>query len=162
MRSLILENTPFPQIMSLECGWGNGYTLIPKSSIFYSLHYDQIHELCPGLSVHCGLTFSNYVSYMKPYVSELLSSDSKYWMVGFDTRHYRDTLKRWPEEAVQLEADRLTNQLQKVQNVFDRKENGRKPRKLKKALLSYPNWVNDRPKYKLQNKIFLKCRNALN
>lgn len=88
-----------------ECGWGNGYVLIPKGHKFYGLEYDDI-----DVNVHGGLTYSGiYLGWIEKYEEDgndyeldinLKKKIDKngyeflmdYWVLGFDTAHYGDNL----------------------------------------------------------------------
>lgn len=96
-----------------DYGWGNGYVIIPQGSIFHGLNYDQIHDLCPELDVHGGLTFSTEIT-LDIIESNwpVHSSEIGMWIVGFDTAHFNDSLERWPKERVQQEVDKLASQLE--------------------------------------------------
>ena len=76
----------------VDIGWGNGYVDVPNSHPIFGVHYDEI-----DVDVHGGLTYSQFI-------------DGK-WRVGFDTGHYGDTLKRWPQEKVLEETTRLFKQI---------------------------------------------------
>ena len=104
MRTVIRKNTWTP---GLDTGWGNGYVLVPKGHPFYGVYYDEI-----DVDVHGGLTFSELVDaeIVKRWPG-LTDDDIGFWIIGFDTAHARDTLSRWPKEAVQAETDRLLEQV---------------------------------------------------
>lgn len=75
-------------------GWGNGYVKIPKGHWLYGLSYDTVNE---WVDVHYGLTYA--------------AKEEGCWVFGFDTAHYKDTLSKWPKEAVENETIRLSQQL---------------------------------------------------
>lgn len=72
-------------------GWGNGYIHLPKGHPWYGMHYDHIPA-----DVHGGLTFSE--------------EEDGYWVIGFDTGHYGDTLENCPEEYVAAQTSFLLQQ----------------------------------------------------
>lgn len=108
MRTIIIKGREFPL---LESGWGNGYVIIPTGHKLHGMSYDDIENKF-DIQVHGGLTFGellteNWVDHWP----ELNADDVGSWMVGFDTCHYRDSIWRWPKEAVKEEADNLMKQL---------------------------------------------------
>jgi hypothetical protein len=72
-------------------GWGNGYVAVDESHPWFEQHYDNIDVV-----IHGGLTFSEFVD--------------GYWVVGFDTAHYMDSIAIWPKEAVVKETAKLLSQ----------------------------------------------------
>ncbi len=92
--------------IGMDLGWGNGYVLIPSGHHLHGVPYEDII-----VDVHGGLTYSALVTPKLIEVFELHLDDLGAWMVGFDTAHYKDTLERWPKEAVQAETERLRDQL---------------------------------------------------
>ena len=114
-KAFIKENTWLPRIRKrdpnnelLDFGWGNGYVVIPKGHKLNGVHYDKIN-----VEVNGGLTFSNYVR-DTPW-KEVKNCDDDDWIVGFDTAHCDDTLKKWPKEAVMLETLKLKKQLEEYE-----------------------------------------------
>ena len=118
MKTLIRENDFLPRgfgSFSMDFGWGNGYVLIPREHCLWGVDYDNI-----PVDVHGGLTFSTLVipamlendNQGNPHWPGLVKEDVDCWMVGFDTVHCRDTLVKWPKEAVQAETDHLKEQLE--------------------------------------------------
>jgi len=81
--------------MAINFGWGNGYVAVPAGHPWYQQDYDNIE-----CSAHGGLTYSG--------------QHGEYWVVGFDTGHHKDTLERWPMEAVLEETKNLMKQAQDV------------------------------------------------
>lgn len=105
MKAVIKENTWLTRGF-IDFGWGNGYVLIPQGHELHGRNYSDI-----DVSVHGGLTFSELVDDQIVKNFGLEESDKGAWIVGFDTAHSGDSLKKWPKEAVQDEADRLLEQL---------------------------------------------------
>ena len=97
----------------METGWGNGYVLLPKGHPCYGMDYDSIHNKY-DIDVHYGLTFAGSASNFD--WKEIRKEDKDKWMIGFDTAHYGDNLKKWPKEAVQKEADNLLKQMEIISN----------------------------------------------
>jgi hypothetical protein len=81
-----------------EKGWGNGYVAIPPTHPAYKMDYDII-----DVDIHYGLTYSQY--------GDGVNAPIDWWVFGFDTAHYGDTLEKWPKEAVEAETKRLFCQL---------------------------------------------------
>lgn len=106
MRTLIRENTWLSRGI-IDCGWGNGYVLIPEGHPLHGKRYNDIE-----VGVHGGLTFSELVDEeMIKNWDELTEADKGMWMIGFDTAHAWDNLSTCPKEYVQNEADRLLEQV---------------------------------------------------
>jgi len=87
-------------------GWGNGYIAVPPNHFLWGMGYDKINEL---VDVHYGLTFSDIIdsasTTFKQYAPE------GYWVFGYDTAHYDDSLEKWPQEAVEAETKKLFTQI---------------------------------------------------
>lgn len=98
-----------------ECGWGNGYVLIPENNRLHGVYYDDI-----GVDVHGGLTYSVLITQEilhSNWSTSLTSDDIGKWCVGFDTAHYNDNLERWPKERVIEETKRLRDRLMELSKV---------------------------------------------
>jgi hypothetical protein len=94
-------------LKTLDVGWGNGYVLIPPKHPWYA--YSQ-HNL--PVEVHGGLTFGSIVEEKTLELwEELDENDIGCYMIGFDTAHYRDTIKTWPKKAVITETLKLDRQV---------------------------------------------------
>lgn len=93
--------------MILPHGWGNGYVIIPIGHKLHGVDYDDI-----DVDVHGGLTFSSVITEDDARAWGIDEKHIGSWMVGFDTCHYGDSLSRWPQEAVQAEADLLRLKLE--------------------------------------------------
>lgn len=81
-------------------GWGNGYVAVPPTHCLHGIDYDT---LLYSIDVHGGLTYTDFGN------GENAPKD--WWVFGFDTSHYNDTLEKWPKEAVEAETKRLFSQL---------------------------------------------------
>jgi hypothetical protein len=92
-------------------GWGNGYVAVPPSHPLWGIDYGNVDQ---HLDVHGGLTYSELKI---PYMTGKGFPDipSNYWVFGFDTSHWDDTLKTWPKKAVEAEAKRLFCQLMDIE-----------------------------------------------
>lgn len=95
-------------------GWGNGYVALPKGHPCFGVYYNDIQEVF-NISVHCGLTYSDtHQSWHPPQTNGM-------WVVGFDTAHFMDSLKDWPNRrSVMKEANRLKRQLEKIAKVLSK------------------------------------------
>jgi hypothetical protein len=93
----VMENTWLSRDYS-DFGWGNGYVAVQKGHPWYGVHYDYLN-----IYIHGGLTYSDWCDgdHFPPYV------DKGWWVVGFDTSHHGDSLKRWPKHEVERETKRL-------------------------------------------------------
>jgi hypothetical protein len=92
---------------TIKHGWGNGYVLLPINHVYYEVDYNNI-----PVSVHGGLTYSKMVDIdIVHNFNNLTEEDIGYWMIGFDTSQYGDSIESWPKEAVQREDERLRDQL---------------------------------------------------
>jgi hypothetical protein len=89
------DSNHFPVITR---GWGNGYVAVPPTHPAYKIYYDNI-----DIDIHGGLTYSQYGN------GKIAPKD--WWVFGFDTAHYNDSLENWPKEAVEAETKRLFSQL---------------------------------------------------
>jgi hypothetical protein len=74
-------------------GWGNGYVSIPEGHKFYGKNYDELYEL----DVNGGLTYSE--------------PEESGWVVGFDTAHSFNDIKRHGENFVKTETMELLLQI---------------------------------------------------
>ena len=90
--------------MLIEKGWGNGYVAVPPT---HFLHLGDITEekisLVQSLDVHGSITYNDFGD------GEYAPKD--WWVFGFDTAHFEDTIEKWPKEAVEAETKRLFCQL---------------------------------------------------
>lgn len=90
-----------------DVGWGNGYVCVPEGHRCFGLSYDEIHEKF-DISAHGGLTFSDSSKGLEwPEIPE-----GEWWIIGFDTAHYGDSLSNWPKAIVEIETQRILKQLE--------------------------------------------------
>jgi hypothetical protein len=82
----------------IKKGWGNGYVAVPPTHPVYKMDYDSVY-----VDVHGGLTCSQ--------LGNGQDAPKNWWVFGFDTAHYNDSLENWPKEAVEAETKRLYCQL---------------------------------------------------
>ena len=74
-------------------GWGNGYVAIPPGHCLYGLSYDEVYLKTGDIfSVHGGITYSKF--------GNGVNAPKNWWVFGFDTCHFHDSLNKWPESAV--------------------------------------------------------------
>ena len=104
-KTAIVENT---WIRCNQHGWGNGYVIIPVGHPLHGVNYETINDF---VSVHGGLTYSEYCTEKNKDIYGLDDSDLGKWIVGFDTAHYGDSQERWHKAAVQAETDFLLTQI---------------------------------------------------
>ena len=90
-------------------GWGNGYVAVPPSHPLWGVDYMNVNKI----DIHGGLTYSNF--YIHGMLRMQLELPSNYWVFGFDTKHWDDTLKTWPKKAVEAETKRLFCQLMDIE-----------------------------------------------
>jgi len=83
------------RVSFMQRGWGNGYVGLPAGHLWYGVNYDDI-----PVDVHGGLTFGE----------EIELYGNKYWVIGFDTAHYDDSLSAWPKSRVMSETMDLLEQ----------------------------------------------------
>ena len=88
------------EVQVIKRGWGNGYVAIPPMHPAYKMDYDT---LIFDLKVHGGITYSDFGN------GDAAPKD--WWVFGFDTAHFGDTIEKWPKEAVEAETKRLFCQL---------------------------------------------------
>lgn len=106
----VFEDTVMQALQSdikFSRGWGNGYVAVPPSHCMHGVDYDRLYYLFEDrpnqISVHGGLTYSDF--------GDGEHAPKNWWVFGFDTAHYRDTIEKWPKEAVEAETKRLFCQL---------------------------------------------------
>mgnify|MGYP003651145990 CR=1 FL=1 len=112
MKWYVLENEDKRKYLSsrvsedilYEKGWGNGYVAVSPTHPLHLGNITQIKiSLVQSLNVNGGITYNDY-------------GDGKYapkdwWVFGFDTSHFGDTIEKWPKEAVEAETMSLFWQL---------------------------------------------------
>lgn len=92
-----------------DCGYANGYVAIPPEHPLHGRRYDDFY-----VNIHGGLTFSESTAMVKAHFNsnfvelcELNDIPDNYWVFGFDTMHYMDTLNYWSREMVIAEVKKL-------------------------------------------------------
>lgn len=90
----------------LPHGWGNGYAIVHRYHPFYGKNYDAISAEAPGGLTYCA---SGKDCRIEELPEEYRTDD--YWVFGFDTCHWGDTLEKWPVEAVITAAQNLASDL---------------------------------------------------
>ena len=103
------EYTQLPGLTKREMGWGNGYCALPPEHPCYGMDYGVIYDSYPDYHWPSELTFSNklHEGFHEAFKEATELDGGDYWVVGFDTMHYMDTLERWPKEKVQEAADQM-------------------------------------------------------
>lgn len=95
-----------------QCGYGNGYVILPPGHRYYGVDYEHIE-----CSVHGGLTFSKSVKDIKHTMFDFKSHNIEDgWVIGFDTCHYNDSLENFPKSRVIEEVMNLKKQMYQVKN----------------------------------------------
>jgi hypothetical protein len=114
VKGFIIKNKQHPLIG--EGGFANGYVVLPKDHPLWGLHYTA--EEIEALNVHGGITFSEKVDEDMindpKFGVDLVNEDLGSWVIGFDTRHFGDTLEKWPRKKVELEVINLIRQVEKL------------------------------------------------
>ena len=88
----------------LQRGWGNGYVAVPPTHPAYKMDYNNLmYDIKYNINVHGGLTYSGFADHEH--------APDYWWVFGFDTAHFEDTIEKWPKEAVEAETKRLYCQL---------------------------------------------------
>ena len=111
IRCAVRGFTDFPSF--LGCGWGRGYVCVNDKHPLFGKDYRELE-----FEVHGGLTFGGNlasVGYGKfidklDWLDSMPEQPNLWWIFGFDTAHYNDTLEEWDEEAVIAETRRLAEQ----------------------------------------------------
>lgn len=121
LTAYILENTHLP---NLDCGYANGYVVIPKEHPMFNKHYDDI-----DVNIHGGLTFSSTMDTDSSYwnriknnfemVSGKVEDIPNSYVVGFDTCHWQDNKSNWNKEACIAETVNLKEQLEEMWELED-------------------------------------------
>lgn len=94
-----------------DCGYANGYVAIPVDHPLYGKTYDEACEA--GITAHGGLTYSasmvSVLSNFDPLDTDWLDGEvpEDYWVFGFDTMHFGDTINNWPQEKCIEETNNL-------------------------------------------------------
>lgn len=105
------------QVPGVPRGWGNGYVVLDKGHPMYGKDDDEINK---HVSIHGGITCTVKVIEAMLHPErwpQLTKHDLDKWVVGFDTSHSGDTLKKWPNYRVLNETEWLYNQLASMPNI---------------------------------------------
>lgn len=101
-----VNKTPSSQRGTMDRGWGNGYVVVHRDNPAFGVGYDELDIVVNG-----GITYSRSVQESSQFKPQLLTlgiyNHPDYWVFGFDTAHYRDSLERWPKEEVIEETKRM-------------------------------------------------------
>lgn len=115
------RNNNLPEHYCLKSGYANGYVAVPPGHPLYAKS-----DLDSLLDVHGGVTFTDCFDNVKrifksiEYIDEPVGVTDDWWVIGFDTCHFEDSLERWPREAVVAETLRMKNQLEELCTSYDR------------------------------------------
>ena len=96
-------------------GYANGYVAVPPGHPLWGMDYDNVDN---KINIHGGLTYSDMSdNMMESQNIEILdetvdSLPSGWWVFGFDTLHYMDTLENWSREMCIKETLELRKQLE--------------------------------------------------
>jgi hypothetical protein len=110
-----LSSTTMEDVI-IEKGWGNGYVAVPPAHPLYLGSLDTVtdNELIAkkisavgSLDVHGDITYNDF--------GDGVNAPIDWWVFGFDTAHYGDTLEKWPKKAVVAETKRLFCQLMDIE-----------------------------------------------
>lgn len=92
-----------------DCGYANGYVAIPPEHPLHGCGYDDF-----DVDIHGRLTYSAPAAIVKTHFNpnflelcELNDIPDDYWVFGFDTMHFLDTLDYWSREMVIAEVKKL-------------------------------------------------------
>lgn len=99
-----------------QAGYANGYVAVPPEHPYFGKSYDDTE-----IEVHGGITFAEYSDEIKKHWDKYLSDiemldgateiPSGWYIFGFDTLHYRDSLETCPKEYCVAETLNLKEQL---------------------------------------------------
>lgn len=110
MKWYVIENPHWKKpsgIPVIKRGWGNGYVAVHPSHVLYKKDYDRVFYLLEDteyqISVHGGLTYSDF--------GDGDNAPKEWWVFGFDTSHFGDSIENWSKEAVEAETKKLFCQL---------------------------------------------------
>lgn len=109
------RNNNLPAAYHLESGCANGYVAVPPGHPLYGKSFMDF-----TLNVHGGVTFTDHYGTVKrnfksiEYIDDGSDVSDDWWVIGFDTCHFDDSLERWPKEAVIKETHHLKHQLEEL------------------------------------------------
>jgi len=105
--SFIVQNTWLTD--EVLRGWGNGYVAVPKGHPWYGINYMDIDA-----DVHGGLTYGQMAEDISHFPLEF--QNCQYYIVGFDTCHYKDNSANCDKKYVLAETARLKKQAEEAAN----------------------------------------------
>jgi len=109
------RNNNLPEQYCLKSGYANGYVAVPPE---HPLHGKSFVDFT--LDVHGGVTFTDHYGTVNrnfkniEYIDDASDVSDNWWVIGFDTCHFEDSLERWPKEAVIAETQNLKHQLEEL------------------------------------------------
>lgn len=117
----IIKSNEARRNRGVECGWGNGYVIIKAGHPLFGKNWMEADEVNVhgGVSLGAPLTKELAVSFGLSENDESIGD----WVLGFDTMHLNDDLKRWPDaESVQREADKMKEDLIRIDKKWQQEE----------------------------------------
>ena len=109
-----VENTWLVEA-GMTVGWGNGYVAIPKGHSTYGKSHDELNDC---ILIHGGLTFSTKAEwcitdlFKRKFKEHKISGE--YWLVGFDTAHFKDNKQSHDEAYIKRQTANLLKQLKQL------------------------------------------------
>lgn len=101
-----------------QTGYANGYVAVPPEHPYYGKDYDDV-----PVEIHGGLTFGRkYEAGCQTegdWEMEFIEGNhipEGWWVFGFDTCHFNDSLATWPRERCVEETLSLKTQLEELAN----------------------------------------------
>ena len=104
--TFIKKNTWLKRGYGIDFGWGNGYIVINKDHPCFGMNYDTIYQKY-NINCESELTYAESAEDNKWEELHERYKNKDYWIIGFDTMHYKDTLLTWPKDRVRVVADKL-------------------------------------------------------
>ncbi len=105
-----LRHIPATVLKAIQRGWGKGYIVVHKTHKLYEAGLDNIE-----VQVHGGITYLGYLRYFKYHYQVIKLFKRKnlddYYVIGFDTAHYKDNKIQQDKEYVESETKKLRKQI---------------------------------------------------
>lgn len=125
LRRTMLHKFRSPSLLTdhlLSGGYANGYVAIPPSHPYYAKDYNDV-----PVEIHGGLTFGNEIEWFADLTDaekkdvtpinfdSLNEIPSDYYVFGFDTLHFGDTINRYDRAWCIKETEELAKQLKQIE-----------------------------------------------
>ncbi len=94
------------EVQVIKRGWGNGYVAVPPTHCLYGKG-ENSYSVDNKINIHRGLTYAQF--------GDGVNAPKDWWVFGFDTSHFGDTIGTWPEERVIEETKELFIQLLEIE-----------------------------------------------